>query len=191
MGRIRFTGDIWSDNHQSHLCIIRHWLVRDPMMIGLQLKSALLVFHHLHGGHDGKSMAAIVIHFLDWAGIIIWFLTVQLPWPEGNTADRAPYTTPQTMQLLWRNWKLVFTYICDIHFDCYDSYRLHTNSSLFPPTLTSPCFIFPTLVTHHSHTYFTLLHTSHTCDSLFPHWLHYDTSTPIVPLLYIRLGTHL
>ena len=42
----------------------------------------------------------------------------------------------------------------------------------FLPTLTPPCFIFLTLVTHHSHTYSTLFHISHTCDSSFPHLLH-------------------
>ena len=39
--------------------------------------------------------------------------------------------------------------------NCYNSYRLHTNSSLFS-----------------SHTYPTLFHISHTCDSSFPHLLH-------------------
>ena len=56
---------------------------------------------------------------------------------------------------------------------------------LIIPSLTPPCFILLTLVTHHSHTYSTLLHISHTCDSLFPHRPYYDTSTPIVLLLYI------
>ena len=46
-------------------------------------------------------------------------------------------------------------------------------------------------LTHISHTYSTLFHISHTCDSLFPHRPHYDTSTPIVLLLYIRLDTRL
>ena len=39
-----------------------------------------------------------------------------------------------------------------------------------------------------------LTHCSHTCstsDSLFSHLLHYDSSTPIVLLLYIWLDTHL
>ena len=81
---------------------------------------------------------------------------------------------------------------------CYNLYRLHTNSSLFLPTLTPPSFIFPTLVTHRSHTYSTLSHISHTCDSSFPHlphpvsyfphlWLIVPTPTPlwhIHPSLY-------
>ena len=51
------------------MCITGHWLVRDPVAGGLQLKSALLAFHHLCGGHDGKSMAATILELLDQAGI--------------------------------------------------------------------------------------------------------------------------
>jgi hypothetical protein len=35
----------------------------------LQVKNALIDFHHIHGGHDGKSMAEIAIQMLDRAGI--------------------------------------------------------------------------------------------------------------------------
>jgi hypothetical protein len=39
----------------------------DPATGGLQLKSALFAFHRLCGSHNGKSMAATVIHLLDCA----------------------------------------------------------------------------------------------------------------------------
>jgi hypothetical protein len=56
-------------NRRAHLCITGHWIARDRITSGLQLKGALLAFHRLRGGHDGKSMAATVIELLDRAGV--------------------------------------------------------------------------------------------------------------------------
>ena len=69
------------------------------------------------------------------------------------------------------HWKVI---------ECYDSHRLFS----FTPTLTPLWLIFPTLVTHRSHTH-------STSDSPFSHLLHYDSFTPIVLLIYIQLDTHL
>lgn len=65
-----FTADIWSDNnHHGYLAITCHWISRDKSTRRLQLKRALLAFHRLCGGHDGKAMADAVLRLLDRAGI--------------------------------------------------------------------------------------------------------------------------
>ena len=68
--RISFTADVWSDNNwRGYLAITCQWISRDKATRSLQLKRALLAFHHLHGGHNGNSMAKAVLHLLDRAGI--------------------------------------------------------------------------------------------------------------------------
>ena len=37
----------------------------------LQLDAALIAFHRLHGDHDGKSLADIVLQLLDRAGVTV------------------------------------------------------------------------------------------------------------------------
>jgi len=47
----------------------------------LQLKQALLAFHHFHGGHNGYAMAKTVLHLLSCASIIaqVYFIVQLLP----------------------------------------------------------------------------------------------------------------
>lgn len=40
-------------------------------MSSLQLKAALIAFHRIRGGHDGKALASTVLALLDRAGITI------------------------------------------------------------------------------------------------------------------------
>ena len=70
MGQVSFTMDIWSDqNLQSYLAMTVHWIARVEQTDGLKLRMALIAFHCLTGRHDGKSLAKIVLHLLDRAGI--------------------------------------------------------------------------------------------------------------------------
>ena len=72
MGEISLTTDIWSDqNHKSYLAITAHWIAKLEGTTSLQLKASLIVFHHLHGGHDGEVLAETVLQLLDRAGITV------------------------------------------------------------------------------------------------------------------------
>jgi hypothetical protein len=70
MGQVSFTMDVWSDqNRQAYLAMTAHWIASVEQTYGLKLKTALIAFHHLTGRHDGKSLAKVVLHLLDRAGI--------------------------------------------------------------------------------------------------------------------------
>jgi hypothetical protein len=49
------------------MCITAHWVGRTQN--GLTLKNTIIAFHHLAGGHDGKSLAKAVVKLLDRAKI--------------------------------------------------------------------------------------------------------------------------
>jgi hypothetical protein len=67
---ISFTADIWSDhNRRSYLCVTAHWISRDMATKSLAFRNALIAFHRLVGGHDGKSLAQALLQILDRAGI--------------------------------------------------------------------------------------------------------------------------
>lgn len=64
--------DMWSDqNRRSFLAITAHWVATLKGTTILHLKTALIAFHRLHGGHDGKSIARTVLRLLDRAGITV------------------------------------------------------------------------------------------------------------------------
>jgi hypothetical protein len=72
VGQISFTMDIWSDqNRQSYMAITAHWIAVIPGTTSLELKTALIAFHQLYGDHDGESLATVVLHLLDRAGITV------------------------------------------------------------------------------------------------------------------------
>ena len=99
-----------------------------------------------------------------------------------------PPSLPTFSHLSWRMLSYVFYSLRrSCRSDCYNSHGLFS----FLPTLTPLWLISLTLTTHRSHTYSTVTHISHAYDSLLPHLLHCDSSTPIVLLLYIWLDTHL
>jgi len=62
--------DIWSDqNHHSYLAITTHWIANETGT--LRSRAALIAFHCLCGGHDGKTVGEIVVKFLDRAAITV------------------------------------------------------------------------------------------------------------------------
>jgi hypothetical protein len=64
--------DTWSDqNRWSYLAMTAHWIARLKEMGALQLQVALIAFHCLRIGHNGKSLANIAISLLDRAGITV------------------------------------------------------------------------------------------------------------------------
>jgi hypothetical protein len=70
MGQISFTIDAWSDqNRRPYLAITAHWIAQHTGSGALKLKTALIAFHRIRGGHDGLSLADVVISLLDRAGI--------------------------------------------------------------------------------------------------------------------------
>jgi hypothetical protein len=71
-GQISFTMDIWSDqNLRPYLAITAHWIAELEGMTALQLRMALISFHHLHSQHDGRSLAKVVLQLLDRTGITV------------------------------------------------------------------------------------------------------------------------
>jgi hypothetical protein len=50
------------------MALTAHWIAKNKLG-SLELKAALIGFHRLRGGHDGKSMANAVIGLLDRAEI--------------------------------------------------------------------------------------------------------------------------
>jgi hypothetical protein len=71
-GEISVTADMWSDqNHQSYLAMTAHWIAKVDETTALNPKVALIVFHHVLGTHDGKSLAKIVLQLLDRAEITL------------------------------------------------------------------------------------------------------------------------
>jgi len=72
MGRVSFTTDIWSDkNRRPYLVITAHWIAKLEGTSSLQLKASLIAFHRLRGGHNGTSLAKVVLHLLDRAGVTV------------------------------------------------------------------------------------------------------------------------
>ena len=72
MGRISFMMDMWSDqNLRPYLAMTAHWVAEVEGTTALHLKSALIAFHRLHGRHDGKSLAKVVMQLLDRAGVTV------------------------------------------------------------------------------------------------------------------------
>lgn len=70
MGRISLTADIWSDpNMQPFLACTAHWIAKSEGSSALQLKAALIAFHHLPGSHTGANIATALLALLDRAGI--------------------------------------------------------------------------------------------------------------------------
>jgi hypothetical protein len=62
--------DIWSDqNRRSYLAITAHWIANE--MGTLRSRAALIAFHRLRGGHDGKTVGEIVVNLLDRAAITV------------------------------------------------------------------------------------------------------------------------
>jgi hypothetical protein len=50
MGQISITADVWSDqNRRPFLAMTAHWVAKVEETSVLQLKSALIAFHHLYG----------------------------------------------------------------------------------------------------------------------------------------------
>ena len=71
-GRVSCTMDIWSDqNRRSYLAITAHWIVNNHKTGTLKYRTALIAFHRLHGGHDGKTVGEIVVNLLDRAAITV------------------------------------------------------------------------------------------------------------------------
>ena len=71
-GQISFTIDIWSDkNRRAFLAMTAHWIGNVNETKSLQSKIALIAFHRLQGGHNGKSLANTVLQLLDRAGITL------------------------------------------------------------------------------------------------------------------------
>jgi hypothetical protein len=48
-----------------------HWITNVEETTALQPKMALIAFHCVRGGHDGKSLAKIVLELLDRAQITV------------------------------------------------------------------------------------------------------------------------
>jgi hypothetical protein len=68
MGQVSFMLDTWSgQRYQLYLAITAYWITDIKGV--LQLKTALIAFHHLCQNHTGKLMARAVRHLLDRAGV--------------------------------------------------------------------------------------------------------------------------
>ena len=120
------------------------------------------------------------------------------PWMVGNLLGGiGVYSSSPYVGRFWH-----FTVICAF-FGSF-GFNLSQYVSLCYDSHGPFSFLLTPLLTHCSHTYSTsnivltltplLTHCSHTYstpDSLFSQLLHYDSSTPIVLLLYIWLDTHL
>jgi len=72
MGQVSITADVWSDqNRRSSLAMTAHWIAKIEGTTSLELRSALIVFHHLRGKHDGEKLAGAVMSLLDRAQIAV------------------------------------------------------------------------------------------------------------------------
>jgi len=64
--------DAWSDhNRRSYLAITAHWIGRVGETASLYPKAALIAFHRLRGGHDGKSLGTATVGLLDRVGATV------------------------------------------------------------------------------------------------------------------------
>ena len=57
-------------NLKPYLAITAHWIAKDGTS-PLQMKTALIAFHRIHGSHDGKSLASTVLALLDRAEVTV------------------------------------------------------------------------------------------------------------------------
>jgi hypothetical protein len=48
-----------------------HWIAKVEGTTSLQLKTALIVFHRLHGRHNGKALVGTIMKLLDRAQITV------------------------------------------------------------------------------------------------------------------------
>lgn len=76
MGKISYTGDIWSDpNLTPFMAITAHWIegiTRETLSgtkLELRLRSDLIGFQILPGWHDGEHIAQAFLHVTDRLGI--------------------------------------------------------------------------------------------------------------------------
>jgi len=70
MGKVSFTSDLWSDRQRrSYMCITAHWIARNKRSHSLELKSALIAFHHVQGAHDGVNLGRTTMKLLDRAEV--------------------------------------------------------------------------------------------------------------------------
>ena len=51
------------------MCITAHWIARNKRSHNLELKTALIAFHHVSGTHDGVNLARTMLKLLDRAGV--------------------------------------------------------------------------------------------------------------------------
>jgi len=51
--------------------MMAHWVAKVNGMSALELKMALIAFHHLRDRHDGKTLAETVLKLLDRAQITV------------------------------------------------------------------------------------------------------------------------
>ena len=70
IGQVSFTLDLWTDGPlQSYLAMTAHWIAEADG--ALQLKAALIAFHHVRQKHTGKALARTVLHLLDRVGVTL------------------------------------------------------------------------------------------------------------------------
>ena len=71
MGQVSFMLDTWLDRlRQSYLAVTAHWIAEVEGTSNLQLKTALIVFHHLCWNHTRKSLVRTVAYLLDRARVM-------------------------------------------------------------------------------------------------------------------------
>ena len=72
LGQVSFTMDIWSDQlRRPYLAMTAHWIAETAGASTLELKSALIAFHHMHENHSGDKLAKTVMYLLDRAGVTV------------------------------------------------------------------------------------------------------------------------
>lgn len=80
-GHVSFTMDIWSDqNRRSYLAMMAHWIGHIIELNSLQSKAALIAFHRLCGGHDGKSLSRVILGLLDRVGVTVKVRACHIRW---------------------------------------------------------------------------------------------------------------
>jgi hypothetical protein len=81
MGQVSITADVWSDqNCRPFLAMTAHWIAQVEGTSALQLETALIVFHRLHGRHNGKTLAETIVKLLNQAQITVkvsYYMTQQ------------------------------------------------------------------------------------------------------------------
>lgn len=70
MGQVSIIADVWSNqNYQPFLTMMAHLIAKVDEIITFQFKMALIMFHGLCSGHDGKVLAETVLKLFDRAQI--------------------------------------------------------------------------------------------------------------------------